>query len=1213
MLNRRFFYSLAVTAVGIVGMGCGGGGKGGATPGSGQVQNNAPTVSGFTCAPADATLNPYINYSFTASASDPDIGDSVAVYTWDFGDGSAQVTSASATVAHAFNKGTLDPAVGGSVAVKVRATDTRGLSGDWVTRPFIVTGQTSPVTVTFLSPASAVSLQVANTGTVSQAFQIQVTDTAGGTVSASGIAFQVGDPVAGASIVSTTDDGGGKFTITAQYQPGVVGTSRTATPSVVVTDSNGLSSPSVTGPVVTLATTGPNTVPTVAVTAPVSPTTAVYSSVKAALSFTLTDLDGDPVSYSVNWGDGTTADAGTATTGTAAGAPINLTHAYPDTFTATTRNAVVTIAAQDNRGGAATSQTRTFAVTYNTYPVAIVSSPQASGTLPSQTELPSNASTGLYNPATSTSPDLVVIPAGGSLAFSGSATTPASGGTISYQWSFPGGVPSSSTLATPTEVVYPGVAGQITPYLATLTVTDDLSRASSAGSPANLAPPTPKSYQKWVIVDGSHTQNFNLSFLYRQRVETGSDVFAPATLAANGYGATVQIFQDGQFTSVAVKDQTSHAVVQIPVRSNLPFYVKVPAFGSDTHGYLVRIPNAPTGPYADASLGTTLGSGSTFGFGDAGSTSGPWNPTLRVVTAQGFGTEVSAVGQRRMQGSVQGGGPFAFNLLGAPGPVAPNVRWMDRLSISGSDATGATQWVQNSNNAGAFSGIPAYQEFSEWTLFPKTWTDASVAPKLQNFDTTPGTPTDMGFIVDYPTYSATTKTSDAYSVTALQAFRVPASTSDPYDFNAGANPFSDRSHEVGDPDGPPTGGLTVGLNATDYTTVGAGAVPSFLNAIVHGFQGTVPLGGGIQGFVVPFDANDPNRLPDKSLVGSFNNIISVFSYADYLWSRVWARPFPLNRASLNASATYSGMAGFSGFLYANPRDPNGDPIWPKSLTAISPDNSRIDLTANGYTTFDASQAPVGIGGTTPSSAGVGHFYWTAYTPFYSAAAGSVISRTWLADGNGLFPTAFAGASTNGDALSAWGFTPPINLVVDKRGRDATGALSGQSSGGYRITWFNPTKDAGGNVVPPDFWVVDIQANGATQDFMLPANYPTTQLVSNSVLTDARTFLPSGAATYQSGDTAGPGYCWFDLPVELRPTSGTAVITVFAVKSLHTNASVNSAQRALNRTDWIEAVKTATPNVKVLTLSGDVSFGHKIVFNYPWDIVVANSAQTFVAP
>lgn len=56
----------------------------------------------------------------------------------------------------------------------------------------------------------------------------------------------------------------------------------------------------------------------------------------------------------------------------------------------------------------------------------------------------------------------------------------------------------------------------------------------------------------------------------------------------------------------------------------------------------------------------------------------------------------------------------------------------------------------------------------------------------------------------------------------------------------------------------------------------------------------------------------------------------------------------------------------------------------------------MNVTEGG--TFKAS-APVGgrVGtvDTPPSPDGVGRFYWTAYTPTYSASPGEVIERTWL--------------------------------------------------------------------------------------------------------------------------------------------------------------------------------------------------------------------------
>ncbi len=209
----------------------------------------------------------------------------------------------------------------------------------------------------------------------------------------------------------------------------------------------------------------------------------------------------------------------------------------------------------------------------------------------------------------------------------------------------------------------------------------------------------------------------------------------------------------------------------------------------------------------------------------------------------------------------------------------------------------------------------------------------------------------------------------------------------------------------------------------------------------------------------------------------------------------------------------------------------------------------------------------------------------------------------------------------GDATVAFGMMTPQDTIVDKRGRTATGALNGNNLGGYRVTWYNPTKDASGNPVPPDFWVVEL-SNGTTKThFMLPANYPAAQSTSNLILTDARTYLPSGNIptagpnlTVAPFDQVGPGYCWFDIPVELRPTAGVTLM-VFGVKSILKNHAVANA-RPLNRPDWMDAIKTATATIKVLSTNSttlDLSYAHKIPFNYDWDIVVVNGPSTYVAP
>ena len=68
----------------------------------------------------------------------------------------------------------------------------------------------------------------------------------------------------------------------------------------------------------------------------------------------------------------------------------------------------------------------------------------------------------------------VTINPGGSVLFSGSGSDP-DGSVASYAWTFPGGSPASSTLATPGSITY-GAPGS---FVASLVVTDDEGRASA--------------------------------------------------------------------------------------------------------------------------------------------------------------------------------------------------------------------------------------------------------------------------------------------------------------------------------------------------------------------------------------------------------------------------------------------------------------------------------------------------------------------------------------------------------------------------------------------------------------------------------------------------------------------------------------------------------------------------------------------------------------
>ncbi len=1156
-------------------LGCNNGGAGVSNGVSLRKGNVAPTAT-FTTpgySPADSPLARYKPYTFTATATDPDIGDSITQYEWDFGDGTPKAVTATGSATHVFNSANV--AESGTI-VQVRAYDTSNLPGPYASLNLSVAATDSPITPTFQSPSSPVTLQTDASGGVLLTYVIKVVSSSSGTIGLSNVTFNPGDSLA--TVVSSQAAGGGLFNYVVSYRGSSSTGSRTANPTVRVTDSTGVNSAVVAGPEITIVTlSSTNRRPVIVVTNPATPASAGLTSNPVNLEFTITDPDADVVTYTVDWGDGTPITTDTTVGNTSDGVAVALEHTFPDSFTSSSRDTTIRINATDGRtnNGIAAEQTRTFTITYNVYPTATITSPQASATLPSTSALPSDSSIGLVNPPGPNDPDMVVIPSGGKVSFSGVSTPPGSGGNVSYSWTFQGGVPSSSTDADPGEVIFTANPGSITPLLAQLTVTDSFGRVSSAGPGVNK-----KKYQKWIIVDGQNTQAFKLSFLYRLKADNnGTSSVAPVSTATNGLGQVVSIFQDGLTNTYVVKDQSNRALVSIPVRSNLPFYIQIPAFEPENISYLMRIPNAPTGAFRDPSLGTTLLSNtSTFGFENA---SLPFNPTLKVVTAQGFAPEGHNPLERRIAGTTQ---------VYGNGQTPENNRWLDRLSVplDNGDTLGAlNQWVQSSNYVYGFNNIRGNQSFAEWMFFLKTL-GTNLLGETPTADTTltPGTLNDLGFSLDYAKYSGDTQASESFAATRMQAFRVPGGVTDPYDITLAGS-------------GSPS--LTVDLHPQKVDDT----VPPFFATMLYFPPGIEPLSGGIQQLAIPYDANDPDRLPNKTLSYSFANTRSVFAYSEYLWSSVWARPLVLNHAAPNYAEP---IWLYPFFRRSNPAS------WPMTTAGISPDNSQFDLTVSPGGIFDAT-SPVSVGGT-PGSTGVGRFFWTAYTPYYNGAFDGVIARTWQADAAGQPPTAFSGTSI--DATSALGFVPPQDVVVDKRGRNANGSLNGSPSGGYRVTWFNATKDADSNPVPPDFWVVELKTGANPQHFLLPASFPAdAQKVTDPVLTDARTFLPSGRSSADGpatddSDKVGPGYCWFDLPVELRPATGSATLTVYALKSILRNNPVAGA-RPLNRPDWLDGLKTVTATISVKPLNGGNLQPYRIPFNFYWDIVVTNSARVIVAP
>jgi len=850
------------------------------------------------------------------------------------------------------------------------------------------------------------------------------------------------------------------------------------------------------------------------------------------------------------------------------GVVVDLTHSY-----ATVGTYKIAITAFDNRSISDSTRTadpqyRDFVIGTNALPTATITSPQSSGTLPVPIQ---NGGQGIPTiPAGATDPDVVVIPANGKLVFSGTGTQPDSGGAITYSWTFNGGVPNSSTLQNPGEVFFPGVANQITAYRVDLTVTDNLGRPS-----VNSA----KARSKWVVVDASNTQDFHLSFMYRQKSDSNLNLVPTiATKAANGLGAQIQVFQDGVTNTWSVVDASgTQADKKIPVRSDLPFWIKIPSgVASDSRAYFMRIPNAPTGAYADATLGSTLDiSTSSFGFASG---TYPWNPTLQIVTAQGFAPEVDSAAKRKLQGLYS---------LALPSPTTTaDTFWLNRMSAPFAEGV-----ITGLNGNAGFSGITAYQSFAEWPIV----LEAKPTGATGSLTSTTGS-TDLAFNLDYGKYQDAATTSASYGIAAMQAFRAPKGSTDPYDLTV-------------------AGWGNASAKTTLTSTAAAAGVGTYFGQMITDPVGTTRLSGGLTGLSIPYDANDPDRTVIAPSTRNLTGIRSVFSYAEYLWTNVWAWPLVLNSSQLKYDANLSTSTAF--YRYSVPPT-----SWPSYLSAITPDSSSFNLNASGGPSFaPQTSSPVAISGT-PGTFGVGRFFWTIYTPYYNSVPGATIARTWLADASGQPPTAQTGlANPTGDATAALGFVPPQDTVVDKRGRSADGTLSGDALGGYRVTWFNPTKANGGNPVPPDFWVVELVANGETRHFLLPGSFPATYPTYSpsglpnpeaiAILTDARV-----AMTRQSDSKliVAPGYCWFDVPLELRPAAGSsATLTVFALKSVLANNAPTGA-RALNRPEWIDAIKTAAANMIVKGSNGTLLTDiYKIPFNYYWDIVITNGPATPVAP
>jgi PKD repeat protein/type 1 glutamine amidotransferase len=286
--------------------------------------NAPPTVTAGRTPSGDTTTGTAI--AFTATGSDAD-GDTLS-YSWDFGDGE---TSTSQNPTHTY-------ATPGTKTAKVTVSDGKGGTGEATLSIVVTQANRNPLVTAARTPAGVLAVGQ------SAAFTATGSDADGDTVTYS---WDFGD----GSPASTEQNPSHAYTAVGDY-----------TAKVTVSDGRGGTGSANVG--VTVTQTG-NAAPTV--TSSRTPTGNTRVGVPITFSAVGTDADGDTLSYSWNFGDGTPAST-----------EQNPVHAF---LTAATFNVVVTV--NDGRGGTASAAPLQVVVQANRAPtISAASASPAEGMAP---------------------------------------------------------------------------------------------------------------------------------------------------------------------------------------------------------------------------------------------------------------------------------------------------------------------------------------------------------------------------------------------------------------------------------------------------------------------------------------------------------------------------------------------------------------------------------------------------------------------------------------------------------------------------------------------------------------------------------------------------------------------------------------------------------------------------------------------------------------
>jgi len=231
---------------------------------------NQPPTAAFTSSCGGLTC------AFTSTSSDPD--GSIAAYSWTFGDGG---TSTAQNPSHTYG-------AGGSYTVTLTVTDNQGATSAPTSKTVTVTPPNQPPTANFTSSCSALSCSFTSTSS---------------------------DPDGSIAAYSWTFGDGG--TSTAQSPSHTYGTGGSYTVTLTVTDNRGATSAPASK---TVTVTPPNQPPIVNA----GPDQTVVVGLLYTLSWSFSDPDNGPWSYTIDWGDGTSPTTGSASSpGT-----INSGHTY---------------------------------------------------------------------------------------------------------------------------------------------------------------------------------------------------------------------------------------------------------------------------------------------------------------------------------------------------------------------------------------------------------------------------------------------------------------------------------------------------------------------------------------------------------------------------------------------------------------------------------------------------------------------------------------------------------------------------------------------------------------------------------------------------------------------------------------------------------------------------------------------------------------------